>query len=204
MNGNYIVYCHTNKINGKKYIGITQQKPELRWKNGLGYPKNEHFTSAIQKYGWHNFRHEILYTGLSKAEAELLEIKLIAEYKTTNRLYGYNKSNGGNCIGTVSEETKKKISKARKGRKLTPEQNEKNRISHYGQTPWNKGIPWSDEMRVKCGGKSVLCVETGKVYITANEAARALGLDFSSICRCCRRRVKRCGGFHWKYVEVQT
>ena len=34
----WTVYMHVNKINGKKYVGITSQKPEERWKNnGIGY-----------------------------------------------------------------------------------------------------------------------------------------------------------------------
>lgn len=33
---NYKVYIHTNKLNNKKYIGITKQDPERRWKNGWG------------------------------------------------------------------------------------------------------------------------------------------------------------------------
>lgn len=37
-NSTYCVYIHTNKINGKKYVGQTCQKPEYRWgKNGIDY-----------------------------------------------------------------------------------------------------------------------------------------------------------------------
>ncbi len=32
----YNVYSHTSP-SGKKYIGITKQKPEHRWSNGDGY-----------------------------------------------------------------------------------------------------------------------------------------------------------------------
>lgn len=200
----FTVYCHTNKINGKKYVGITGQKPELRWKNGQGYQTHPHFYSAIKKYGWHNFLHEILYTQLTKEEAEGMERKLIAEYNSSDPKFGYNKTLGGDGCFEMSEEVRAKMGKSRKGKKMSPEFVEKNRISHLGQPAWNKGIPWSDEMKAKCGGKSVTCIETGKSYRTAHEAAKENGIDFSSVCKCCRGKKKTCGGYHWKWAEDKS
>ena len=111
----YTVYCHTNKLNNKRYVGITKQEPKVRWQNGYGYRGNEYFFRAIQKYGWDNFDHEILYEGLEKEEAERIEIQLIKDWNLNDRKFGYNISHGGNCLGSVSEETKQKISKGHKG-----------------------------------------------------------------------------------------
>ncbi len=91
----YTLYCHKNKANGKEYYGITCQEPKLRWKNGHGYRNNAHFYSAIEMYGWDGFDHIIMYEGITKELAELLEIKLIAMRKTYNREYGYNGDRGG-------------------------------------------------------------------------------------------------------------
>ena len=119
--GNYCVYKHTNKINGKIYIGITQQKPEERWKNGKGYTHNKHFKSAIQKYGWDNFTHEVLIDNMSKYMAEKYEILLIKQFNSTNREFGYNKSKGGE-LGNIglspSEEVRQKIRESLTGRKM--------------------------------------------------------------------------------------
>lgn len=91
----YFVYAHENKINGKIYIGITsRKKPEMRWENGEGY-KGSLFYRAIQKYGWNNFNHIILFSNLSKQEACDIERRLIKELKTQDRNFGYNVADGG-------------------------------------------------------------------------------------------------------------
>ena len=110
MLNNYCIYLHTNKINGKKYIGQTCQKPEHRWNNGEGYKECPLFYAAILKYGWNNFHHSILQTGLTQEKANELEEYYIAYYQSNNREYGYNLQAGGNNH-EVSEITKQKCSK---------------------------------------------------------------------------------------------
>ena len=95
MENNYIIYQHKNKINGKMYIGLTKQNPITRWRNGRGYAANKHFSEAIQKYGWDNFEHTILYTNLTKEEAGQKEKELIELYNLTDPDKGYNISKGG-------------------------------------------------------------------------------------------------------------
>ena len=139
---------------GKKYIGITGQNVERRWGNGSGYKNCISFYRAIEKYGWDNIKHIILYSGLRKEDAEHKEIELIKEYNTTDSRYGYNIENGGSTIGKHSVETKKKIGIANKGNispfKGVPRSeetkkkiSEKNKVALKGNIPWNKGI--------KCG-----------------------------------------------------
>ena len=105
----YIVYCHTNKINNKKYIGITSTSVDKRWgKNGSGYKGQLLFYNAIQKYGWNNFEHEILVSDLNSISACNKEIELIKKFNTTNKKYGYNISSGGKAYNGVLNNSKSK------------------------------------------------------------------------------------------------
>lgn len=132
---NFKVYKHTNKFNGKVYIGITCQTLEDRWRKGNGYKDNDHFYKAIKKYGWDNFSHEILFERLTEEEAGEKEKQLIAFYNSTNQDLGYNISLGGtkSRIGLpCSEETKEKISKANTGRRWSLEARQKMSESRKG------------------------------------------------------------------------
>lgn len=151
-NHNYIVYRHTSP-NGKIYIGITCGSMTSRaGKNGRRYSGNEHFYRAIQKYGWDNFQHDILYSNLTKEEACELETSLIAEYKANQYDFGYNICDGGEGRSGdhQSDDTKKLISVAAKeqwknpiirqrhieslrGREVTQETRNKIRDSQIGK-----------------------------------------------------------------------
>ena len=116
----YSVYIHKSP-SGKVYIGITSQSVYARWQNGNGYKKSPRFYRAIQKYGWENFSHEVLFEGLTKTQAEQIEVAMIASYKSNDKRYGYNIEGGGNSVGKLSDETKKKLSKSHLGKKISEE-----------------------------------------------------------------------------------
>lgn len=136
----YSVYRLTAP-NGKCYIGMTKQSVERRWNCGNAYQHNDHLQNAIAKYGWDNFRKEVLFTSASKIEAEKFERLLIANHDSTNRLYGYNILPGGDVSDGHSEETKRKISESMK--KLQTDE-----VRERKSKTW-KGRTHSDEARRK-------------------------------------------------------
>lgn len=101
--GDYTVYLHTvNKcISGyphkKYYVGITNDI-ERRWRDKGYYYKGQVFYNAIQKYGWDNIKHQILYKGVSKKKAQELEREMIIKYDSKVGHNGYNVSDGGEHI----------------------------------------------------------------------------------------------------------
>ena len=150
QNESYTVYLHRNRINGKVYVGLTCSPVERRWQSGWGYSSQPLFWNAIQKYGWDNFDHEIVCTGLSKEAACLLETDLISKYKSNDRRFGYNRDNGGYAQGRVSEHTKillreknvgktmsaesrRKMSEARRNKPLTEAQKQQLDSLHVGR-----------------------------------------------------------------------
>ena len=90
----YCVYVHTNRVNGKKYVGMTKNVKQ-RWRHrGKAYDGCPYFHRAIQKYGWDNFDHEILMDGLTIEEACHMERYYIRELNTMGE-GGYNLAEGG-------------------------------------------------------------------------------------------------------------
>lgn len=119
---NYIVYKHTSPSN-KVYIGITRQNVTNRWSNGFEYQTQQYFFRAIVKYGWINFKHEILFDGLTKEEALSKEKELIAQYHSSDIHYGYN-IDDGTCNFLQRKKVIDKRKLALKGRPWTHSQRE--------------------------------------------------------------------------------
>ena len=91
---NWCVYMHEHRENGRLFFGATDHKPTNAWQNGEGYKDSPRFYRAIKADGWDAFRHEILYTNLTQAEATRLVAKLVRKYSTRDPARGYNEAGG--------------------------------------------------------------------------------------------------------------
>lgn len=187
----YTVYCHTNRINGKRYVGITSQRPVRRWGNGCNYSNNEYFYRAIKKYGWEEFDHDILFTGLSKKEAQEKEIYLIDKWQLTNRDKGYNISLGGEGVESVSIETRQKMSNKRKGIKLSKETRQKMSVSRTGDKHFASiAVQQLDD------NNTIVAI-----YSNSREAEKATGINARNIRKCLSGERKHAGGYCWMRVD---
>ena len=211
----YTVYKHTSP-SGKVYIGITSRDVKERWGYGQGYRNNDHFWRAIQKYGWKNFEHKVLYENLTKAEACEKEKELIAFYKSTNSECGYNHSIGGesgsngikhspetiekirksNTGQKRSIETRERVRKAKTGVKYSEEASRKKSIALMGR----EITPEAREKIGRANGKAVVCIETGEVFYSAVQASTHLGLSKCAVWNAIQNG-QTCNGLHWKYLE---
>lgn len=98
------IYCITNKLNGKKYIGQTTTTIDQRMSQHFSKTKQSHCKAlygAIQKYGKDNFIIEELDKICSENKDTLvnmlnkMEIDYIKEYHSLVSEHGYNISEGG-------------------------------------------------------------------------------------------------------------
>lgn len=144
----YSVYIHTFP-NGKKYIGVTRLKPELRWgSNGCNY-RNPYMANAIKKYGWDNIRHNIVARNLTAEQASQMERDLIKKYNSANRKHGYNISLGGIDCKICSDETREKLRRANLGKIMTEESRKKIGDFNRGRHPTRETLKHMREAQRK-------------------------------------------------------
>ena len=145
------IYLITNKINGKRYVGQTQQMDiQSRWRSHRKMSPTcigRYLLCAYRKHGIPNFKFQIICICFNE-DCDRYEEEYIKKFNTLAP-NGYNLQTGGR-ITKLSDETKqymskrqkeivtderrKAISERTKGRKLTDEQ--KQVLSVYAKNRW--------------------------------------------------------------------
>ena len=167
-----VVYCYTNKINNKKYIGQTTQTLKERHRKHM-HPSNKHdytvhFHRAIRKYGIENFKLEIIHFGKSLYELNYFEKFYIKYYNTLSKdNCGYNIATGGSNGNPYAGKTEEEMMEIRQkqsdshigknkgknnhnyGKHLSEETRQKISEAKKDKEPWNKGMKMDEEYKQK-------------------------------------------------------
>lgn len=165
------IYKITNKINGKCYIGQSNDI-HRRWKQELApnAKLNPHLARAFEKYGIDNFEFEIIEE-CQRNQLNIREQFYIEIYNSIDPLLGYNKTKGGDGnLGRhfiMSDEQKEKIKTANTGRKYTDIQLE--------------NIRYACQHKIDPNQQVIYCYETNKYYLSIGKAAKELNICKDSI-----------------------
>lgn len=154
-----LVYCATNRINNKRYIGFTSFSLEKRKSEHIRATKWQNpymrFTKALIKYGAENFIWEILGEYKTQEEGYAAEIKLISQLKPE-----YNMTPGGKGTAGIS-------------------------------------FPKKGIRKEKKFGKRIVCLETGQVFRSCQDAAESVKVSVSDMSALVCGRGQALRGFHF-------
>lgn len=198
-----IVYKITNKINGKSYIGQTTESLSKRWARHCR--SGSHCTAlknAIKKYGKENFKIEIIFKTNLVDELNKNESHFI-NYFNSLVPNGYNMNTGGFNPMAVPE-TRAKLSAINSGsnhpmfgKHHSKESKLKISIALSKENHPQFGRPCSEETKAKISSankgkkkskefsdkkkKSIICLQTGKIYSSISDAAKELSVSITAI-----------------------
>lgn len=221
MDSIMFVYKIENAINGKVYIGITTRKYTRRFsehKNNLNKNRhrNKHLQSSWNYYGSTAFNFKMLMQCYDKKELLKKEEYFIKLYNSNNSVNGYNKSSGGE-YPVFSEESRKKISIANKGKILSKKHIAIIKKIHTGKvlsehtrkliSEKNKGKRNSIKTEFKKGQeplnrKKVIDLDSGIIYESTKAAGIALGYSRRMISLICSYNQKNSKNLKLEFVST--
>lgn len=179
----YIIY---NNQNEKVYVGETITTLKRRFRehilaanNPNSHIYNNKLYRAMRKYGTSNFFikeiDRVIGEDRKKVKDEIQELEVLYIKKYDSFKNGYNSDSGGNGGKIVSEEVKKKQSDIKKNDPKTEER-----------------IEYARSFRNSEKAITMYNYNTGeqiKKYSSAKEASIELGIDASSITKCCKKKI---------------
>ena len=218
------VYVHTNKSNGKVYVGISSDI-DRRWRNnGSEYlAKQSPFASAIKKYGWDGFTHEIIESGLTLDEANRSEKILIARYKSNRNKfgpqYGYNQTDGGDGTSGFprygednpfygrhhTDKSKALVSNANKGRFIADKSAKfGTTLTHEQREQISSSLKQWYSKNYSASCKPVMCISDGIWFQSVKSASEHYDIPSNEISAVCLGKRLSVRGLKFTYSADGT
>lgn len=164
------IYCFTNTINNKKYIGSTIQEPNIRYNQHIynAFHENVHqyhypLYEAIRKYGLEYFRFDILLEKeCDEQTIRDIEKDYIIKYNTLSP-NGYNQTLDTQHPINAIESYQKMSQTKRNNAKCVAEVDENNNILHI----WNSIVDCAEELNI--GEKHIASCCRGERHLVNNK-----------------------------------
>lgn len=159
------LYCITNRVNGKMYVGITTKTLGARLtahRYNATAGDERKFYRAMCKHSTDKFDIELLFEYPSVDAAQVAEIATIAALDLCS--VGYNSSPGGDLFNAGvprSDEWKARIGAANRGKKHTAEARAKMSSWRTGRKQQPRSQEWRDNLAASHKGK-IRSLETRK------------------------------------------
>ena len=158
---------------------MTGDIPKKRWGKGYGGKMGDAIKQFPFDLCWKKY---IEFQTPNKEQALELESELMKWYDSVEN--GYNSSEYGSGHYERTEEHKRKISESHIGKHFSEEHKKK-----ISQSMGVNGI-----LQFSKDGEFIA------EYPSTKEAERQTGCNQGNICKCCKGRLKTCGGYIWKYT----
>lgn len=195
-----LVYRLTNTINGKRYIGATVKTVEQRFYGHIWHARNHSLKRpllhAIRKYGPDAFKKEIIEHCSCWEDALVREREIIAIEKPE-----YNVSAGGVGPSNVKWTKKRRRLMAEK---LRAAWTEERKIHHRRLMQESLALGHTKPPRRSSSPptKSVVCLEDGRWFSSAAEAANFYGIKRKAIQYICTGHTVTTDGLSFTYASA--
>jgi group I intron endonuclease len=209
MNNNIGIYLLRNTVTNKVYVGASTnlERRKGEFLAGRGYRAT--MLEAMKEFHPSVWTHEILCT-CPKSALDICERFYINMYKSADPRYGYNISLGGAGMFGVkhSEKAKKKMSDNSSrpwlGKHLSGETKKKISESLLGEkNPRSMlGKFGAEHNRSKAINQYDKQMNFIRRWESMSDVQRELGINQSSITKCCRGKCKSAGGYCWAYADA--
>jgi group I intron endonuclease len=130
----FTLYQYINRLNGKRYIGVTNNPKGRKAKHARGDSGARAFNGAVKKYGVETFDYTVLAIFDDAGAAAYHERAFIHRFGTLAP-FGYNLTDGASGYGyggAYSNESKIRLSESHKGKIPLPQTIEKRRQAMMG------------------------------------------------------------------------